>query len=180
MSITPLLNPTPQSPRPTRQAAPRTYVPDYTEPTYEPMPQSVEETLPYLDPSISKRVVKRRRASSAVQTWTLRVGVFGFFTLTSFIVSSMYGQVSLEKARRLQITAKERMVAAERVKTTLQDEVYAMTDERTIRTWALSHGFIDPTAVIVPAGEHETTKVVSDLDETIGESPRSRHLVASR
>lgn len=79
----------------------------------------------------------------------------GIFTVT-YAASSLLGQVKVEKARRMEIAARERAREARRTEASLRARVDSLTSAPSIEAWAKTHGFEVPKS----EGEVEATPVI--------------------
>jgi len=105
---------------------------------------------------IAVRSQTKRRAKSRSKVFTNIVGgvtLFGAVALTTFLVSSMAGQVMVEKARREGISAQRRAIDAKRVEGGLRVRINELTGFTAMDNWALSHGFVAPDRPAVPSEE---------------------------
>ncbi|MGV3616710.1 MAG: hypothetical protein ACO1SV_15390 [Fimbriimonas sp.] len=105
---------------------------------------------PKTRPEVRMRVdIQERRGAQPRSAVMMAAMVFvGFFT-ASYATSSLAGQVMVEKARRLEISARERAREARRTEASLRARVDALTSATSVESWALTHGFTVPK----PAGE---------------------------
>ena len=81
----------------------------------------------------------------AVSTNVLsRCIAFGVLTLGVYFVSSLSGQVMVEKARREGMSAVTRAKDAVKEESTLRERVQALTRSSAVDTWAQENGFLSP------------------------------------
>lgn len=154
--------------RPNTQVVDRPQPRVHTRPVSRPASRITPRTLPQVQ--VNVRVLERRRIVPAPGlAWTLRAATFvGVFALT-YIGSSLGGQVMVERARRDEISAKERMLDAQRAESTLRAEVDNLTSGSSISAWASARGFIAPDAAAEAAekalkAKEKRTGYVASLD----------------
>lgn len=99
--------------------------------------------------------IEERTAAPAKGGLLMGAMVFvGLFTVT-YATSSLMGQVRVEKARRLEIAARERAREARRTEASLRARVDSLTSAASIEGWAKTHGFV------VPKAEGETEEMTN-------------------
>ena len=151
MSVTELEKPT-RRPTPTRA----TQVVDRPRVQPRRAPQTTPRTTPRTTPKphvqVRVRVVQQPRTNVA-GAWALRAAAFGGIFLSTYVASALTGQVFVEKARRQEIAAKERAIAARRAEAEIRERVDALTSAAAVQQWASARGYIAPDAQ-VPDPKH--------------------------
>lgn len=99
------------------------------------------------------RVVAHRRNQARAKLLQ-RLVVFGFLGFSSFLASSLAGNVLLEEARNDGKAALRRSVAAREYKAALQRKVLSATGVNSVEAWAKANGFLPPTRGSQPSSEN--------------------------
>lgn len=100
-------------------------------------PISVAQPKPHLRLEEKARTATRTSAPA-------RLAVLMGLALATFIVSSIFGQVALEKTRREGIRISARASAAVRDESQLRDEILDLKQPSAIDAWAQENGFVPP------------------------------------
>jgi hypothetical protein len=87
---------------------------------------------------------------------------FCVLAASTYLVSSMSGQVMVEKARRDGITAQRRATEAKRAEAGLRSRINELTGFSNLEAWALAHGFVASDQPSLPSGDTATR--VAQLD----------------
>lgn len=97
---------------------------------------------------------RKARARTKTNVWSQILAgavLFSVVTVATFLVSSMAGQVAVEKARRDGITSQRRAADARRAEGALRSRINELTGFTAMENWALSHGFVAPDRPAVPS-----------------------------
>lgn len=103
---------------------------------------------------LNVRIEERTSAQPKAGFMMATMAFVGIFTVT-YATSSLMGQVRVEKARRLEIAARERAREARRTEASLRARVDSLTSAASIESWAKTHGFV------VPKAEGETEEMTT-------------------
>ena len=117
---------------------------------------SASPTFSTTSVSLRPLVRPRRKPRSAASTLN-RFLAFGTIACASYLVSSLAGQVMVEKARREGIRAVGRATSARKVEEELNKRLNQLTSLQSIQGWAKAHQFFTP-AELVQAGATKTPK----------------------
>lgn len=103
---------------------------------------------------IARPSVRPVRATRRKANVTGRLVTLAFVALLSFGVSSLSGQVMLEKARHEKAAAVARTKEAQRAEVALREKLDDLTSADRIAEWASAHGFMpaDVSPAPVPKG----------------------------
>jgi hypothetical protein len=71
----------------------------------------------------------------------------------TFLVSSLTGQVMVEKARREGIRSMQRAMDARKVEAVLRHRLDSITGLTSVDEWAKTHGFFAPDQLVKGTGE---------------------------
>lgn len=106
----------------------------------------------------ASRPQTRRKAKANVASIVVgRVLLFLVVGSTTYLSSSLGGQVMVEKARREGIVAQRRATEATRSEAGLRSRINELTGFTNLEHWADAHGFIAPDQLSIPSGD--TTRV---------------------
>ena len=101
------------------------------------------------------RVRRRSRARSKTGAAALvRATWFVIIVGTTYLASSLSGNVMMEKARREGLRAQDRARTARKAEVVLRQEIDGMTGMTALADWALSHGFRAPEQLAQPPKEN--------------------------
>ncbi len=103
---------------------------------------------------IAVRSQSKRRAKSRSRVVTDVVGglfLFSVVAFSTYLASSMVGQVMVENARREGIAAQRRANDAKRTEGGLRSRINELTGFTAMETWALGHGFVAPDRPALPS-----------------------------
>jgi hypothetical protein len=118
-------------------------VPVLTPPPSRPQQRRRHRVTTRPIPSVRARVHSERR-SRVRSTVVAQTATFAVIVCMTFIASSLFGHVMVEKSRREGLRAAERARDARKSESILRQELEGITGLDTVDGWALAHGFVAP------------------------------------
>ena len=116
-----------------------------------PRVKSQPAPKPRTRPTITIRTeVQERTAARPRSPWGARIAACFTAFVVTYGASSLAGQVMVERARRMEITARERAREARKTEASLRARVDMLKSPGAIEEWATRHGFGTPSNVPVP------------------------------
>src|SRR5258707_7821110 len=100
-------------------------------------------------PRLRARVARRSKTQAA---WKTRAVAFATIVATTYLVSSLFGQVMVEKARREGISAVARATEARKMEAVLTRRLDSLTGLTSVDQWAKTHNFFPPDQ-LAPTGK---------------------------
>ncbi len=104
----------------------------------------------------ARPVARRSRPRSRTNVASMILGRLAMFlslAAITYLVSSLFGQVMLENARREGITSQRRAVEAKRAEVTLRARINELTGFSNLEGWAVAHGFVAPNQPTLSSGD---------------------------
>lgn len=109
----------------------------------------------------SERREQARRRSEAWGNIANSAALFICIAGTVYLVSSMVGQVMVEKARREGIRAASRSIEAKKAESMIRRHVEALTSLSAVDEWASAHGFLAPDKQVQPGQAQPKAEVTT-------------------
>ena len=111
-------------------------------------------SVPVTRSTAVKRTRSRSKSKAAAASRVLALAMtFVVVSASTYLASSLFGQVMLENARREGIVAQRRATEAKRSEVLLRARINELTGFSNLESWAVSHGFIAPDQPAVPSGD---------------------------
>lgn len=114
------------------------------------VPATRTTTGPAVRPQLRVHVRPKPSIGSVVLN---RFFAFSCIAIFAFFVSSLCGQVMVEKARREGIKALSRAVDARKEEASLRRRIDSLSSLSSIDDWARTHGFVSPESVALAKKE---------------------------
>lgn len=123
----------------------------------KPKPARQKQKVQVRSKLISYPQTVRHARAHRVELAVFRVLMFLFITVTAYAVSSIAGQVAVEKSRREELSARDRAKSLAMTEAALRSEIVALTRPDRIDQWAAANSFVNPNGpTLTQAPKHDS------------------------